>query len=258
MEESEEAVMSQFKTLMMIVLLSLPSVGWAQSGQGSFNFRQRAEKRESTRWTLQEWLEQRDRSRMMDLWLSMNSPSPFEVMLGGSYLATTTGVDNPKSEQNFSSYTGELAAYAQFVGLGAEHENNVQEGYGDVSGMLNLRLLGNSLQNSHLTLHFGQRTRTFGGTTPNPQRNVFSQATLQLYIARYFGLKGHYRYYEPSTNDLLSEQIGGTQSEAGLFIDFNAIRVYGSWYNDVEKHSGGATDFSVQRQGIKSGFVIFY
>lgn len=265
---SKEALMTQFKTLLVAAVFALPALAKAQGSSGGSggsssagfgNLGQRAEKRESSRWTLQEWLAQKDRNRMMDMWLSMNSPSPFEAMVGGSYLATSTRVDAPATEDHFYSYSGELAAYAQFVGVGAEYGNNVQENYNDLAGMLNLRLLGNSLQNSSLTVQLGQRTRTFSTAgAPNAQRNVFSQVTLQLYVAKYFGIDGHYRFYEPSANAALNETIGGTQSEAGVFIDFKAIRVFGSWYRDVESHSGGALEQTVERSGIKSGFKIFY
>lgn len=253
---SQNKILSRL--LCTLLVLASGSVAWAQSSGGG-SFGQRAERRESSRWTLQEWLAQKDRNRMMDLWLSMNSPSPFEFMLGGSYRSHKTSVDNPLSEQSYYSYAGEIRAYAQFAGLTAQYENNVQENFHDLSGMLNLRLLGDSLQNSSLTLHLGQRTRGFQTAgQANSQRNIFSQVSLQIYLARHFGLDGFYRYYEPSNNELLSEKIGGQLSEVGLFIDFKAIRLFGNWHRDVQSNEATTGNRSTIREGIRSGLQIYY
>lgn len=256
--------MSQIRTILFLLIavflmnFALGTRAEAQSG-GSYNFSQRAERRESSRWTLSEWLAQRDRNRLMDLWLSMNSPSPFEFMLGGAYLSSKTKIDSPVSEESYTSYEGELRAYAQFVGMTVEYANRTKESYNDLSGMLNVRLLGNSLQNSALTLHFGQRTRTFDvGGSPSGQRNVFGQVSLQVYLAKYFGIDGFYRRYEPSRNAALDATIDGSLSEAGVFIDFKAVRLFGAWTQDKQRNRGDLGDVNINREGIKSGIKIFY
>lgn len=216
--------------------------------------------RAASRWTLAEWLETRDRNRMMDLWLSMHSPSPFETMIGGSYLSTKTGVDPAGTSDSFTHYDGEVRAYMQFVGLTAEYANHTQENFNDLSGMLNLRLFGDSLQNSSLTLHFGQRARTLviGGNN-NIQRNLFSQVSLQLYVSKFFGIDGFYRHYEPSVNDVLKEEIRGSLAEAGLFIDFKSVRVFGAWTQDrqINTTTAGA-ETTTTREGVKTGLRIYY
>lgn len=265
--------MSHIKTLLWtLVLVFALNFLWglearAQSGAGGGNWNgfaganQRAAQREASRWTLQDWLAQRDRNRMMDLWLSLNSPSPFEFMLGGSYLTSTTKVDNPSSEKNYISYGGELRAYAQFVGLTVEYSNQTQENFNDLAGMLNIRLFGNSLQNSSLTIHAGQRTRTMvvNGSTVG-QRNVFGQVSLQIYLAKYFGIDSLYRQYTPASSTQQDETVGGNLTEAGLFIDFMAVRIFGSWYQDIQqnKNDVSGAESTVKRTGIKSGLKFFY
>lgn len=241
------------------LFLSIFLLSLAVEGRTDGSFGARAERRESSRWTLQEWLEQRDRNRMMDLWLSMNSPSPFEFMLGAGHLATKTTVNTPPSETSFASYTGEVRAYAQFVGLTLEHHNNTPEALSDTTGIFNLRLLGDSLQNSSLTLHVGQRTRSFrSGTTEATVRNLLTQASLQLYLARYFGLDSYYRRYEAAESAALGESIGGNLTEVGLFIDFKAVRVYGSWYRDVQTNTSPTSETTTEREGVKTGLKIYY
>jgi hypothetical protein len=227
--------------------------------QSQFGIRERAEKREGSRWTLAEWLEQRDRNRLMDVWLSLNSPSPYEFMIGGSFFSYKLKTDSATVENQNSFYAGELQAYAQFVGLAAEYSNNPVEKLTDTTGMLNLRLLGSSLQNSSLTLSFGQRTRLFlAGSNEVSHRNLFTQLRMQIHFSKFFGVDSFYRRYEPALNSVLSQSIGGDLAQAGLFIDFKAVRLYGAWQRDQQKSSSSVVDTTSIRDGIVTGVKIFY
>ena len=89
----------------------------AQSGwKGFSNISEKAEKKESSRWTLSEWMQQKDNNRLMDLWLSLNSPSPFEFFIQGNYITyqSQNMISNQATSYNSSSYG--LAAFASFVG----------------------------------------------------------------------------------------------------------------------------------------------
>lgn len=251
--------MSHFKTL-AFACLSLAIVTTAEVAQGQSRnggFTARAQAREASRWTLQEWLEQRDRNRMMDLWLSMNSPSPFEFMIGISHLSTKYDTVPATTESNNVSLAGELHAYAQFVGLTVEHENNAKAGVSDLGGMLNIRLLGNSLQNSSLTLHGGQLIRK---TDTEELKHLFAQAGLQMYFTKYFGLEASYRALQPTRSDTQNADINGTLTKAGLFIDFKSIRIFGNWYQDISTAKDVTTDNKTnsRRIGIQSGLKIYY
>ena len=107
--------MSQFKIIpIALIFASLFSAGTSlaqsRSGFGSrnYDFTARSSAREQKRWTLAEWLEQKDRSKMMDLWLAFNSPSPYELMLGVGYLSYTTHIDSPLSDESHNSLNGEF------------------------------------------------------------------------------------------------------------------------------------------------------
>lgn len=246
-------------TLLISLFTAAPNAS-AQSSSGSNasgDFFKRAERRQSQRWTLQEWLAQKDRNRMMDMWLSMNSPSPYELMLGASYNSYQSESSAlPNSSSQFQSYQGVFSAYAQFVGLSAEYENNTQEGFNDLSGIFNLRLLGNSIQSSYLTLHYGLRTRT----QSSPQltlRQQFAQASLQIYLIKHFGVDGLYRYYLPMDEDSLGK-VQANLSEAGIFIDFKNFRVFGSWYNEAQNSNLNNTLTETTRSGLRSGLKIFF
>ena len=206
----------------------------------------RSERRESKRWTLQEWLEQKDRNKMMDMWLSMNAPSPYEAVLGGSH----------NSSEKYTSYSGTFSAYAQFVGLTAEYENNTEEGLSDLSGLFNVRLIGHTIQGSYLTLHYGQRTRNInaGNVRLNQQ---FGQASLQLYLINNFGVDGSFRYYLPTSEATLGE-VTGTNSEAGAFIDFKNFRIFGGWFKEVQTNKLNNVETSASRTGIRTGLKVFF
>ncbi|KHD89509.1 MAG: hypothetical protein OM95_03435 [Bdellovibrio sp. ArHS] len=221
------------------------------------DFTQRAANREKSRWSLTEWLEMKQRNRMMDMWLSMNSPSPYEFMLGGSYNSFKTEVLDSGVENSYTSFAGEASAYAQFVGLTAEYENNTEEDFHDLAGMLNIRLLGNSIQNTSFTIHYGQRTRE--SNTHGRLSQQFGQASLQVYLTKYFGIDGKYRYFLPTSTDELGD-VGGSYTEAGLFIDFKAVRIFGAWYKENQKTKipAAADDTVTDRQGIRSGLKIYF
>lgn len=255
--------MSRFSYLLLLCIIAFSLESQAQTASkwsSGFDFTQRAAKREAGRWSLTDWLAIKDKNRMMDQWLSMNSPSPYELMLSGSHLSYDKHVaDGTTVDAAHSNILTEFAAYAQFVGVGAEYSNNTNENYSDLAGLFNLRLLGNSLQNTGFTLSYGLRTREMTGTTATTLRQQFGQADLQMYLTKYFGLDLKYRYYLPVTNDVLGD-VKEDLSEASLFIDFKALRIFGAWYKESQKiKSPGATDeVNTDRTGIRSGIKLFF
>lgn len=239
------------------ILLSLALVLFCLQAAAADGLAQRAERRESKRWTLQEWLAQKDRNQMMDMWLSMNSPSPFELMLGGSYNSFQTEVaGSGLSPDKHTSYQGVFSAYAQLVGLTLEYENNTQEDFHDLSGIFNLRLIGHTIQGSYLAVHFGQRTRTMDNG-PSRINQQFAQASLQMYATKYFGFDGLYRQFLPTTEGTLGD-INGSQTEAGAFIDFKNFRIFGSWYKESQRYKHSNIETETTRTGIRSGLKIFF
>ena len=268
------------------------SGGGSSGGGGSrgmASFQDRAKSREATRWTLQEWLEQKNKIYLMDLWLSMHAPSPYEFSLlfgynsyewSQSLLDTGTGAstDTSNGKSNFISYVGQLQAFAQFIGVGVEHENNTSEKYSDLTGLFHIRLLGNSIQNSNLTISGGQRTRqifsgnslglnggtqgVFAGTgVADTWRQTFGQVSLSLHVTKQFGFQGKYRGYQSFTDSQLRE-ISGNKTEAGAFIDFYSVRIFGQWYKDNTIYKSGPNttnqEITETRTGIQSGLEFFF
>ena len=243
-----------------------PAITTAQSGGGGGSFGggsrsgwgQKAQAREGSRWTLQEWMAQKQRNSLMDQWLVMNSPSPFEFSLLGASNSYQYQKDQLARESH-SSKSGAFSAYAQSIGLTGEYENNTDENLSDVTGLLNVRILGASLQTTSITLSIGQRTRQFIESSQNESvRNIVGQLSIQAYFTKYFGLSGSYRNFFPATNATVGE-VSGTLIEGGLFIDFSGLRIFGNWSDELQTNqatTGTKTEY--KRQGIKSGLVIFF
>lgn len=254
------SIMKKIKSLlflkMFITLFMMLNYEALAEDKASGNIFERSNKREGSRWTLSEWLAQKERNKLMDMWLAMNTPSPYEFMMGASYNNYKTTQAQVSNEYTTSST--ELQAYAKFFGLGLEYENRSNENQNDLSGMLNLRLLGNSIQSTHLSIHYGQRTRTDANVTPTSLlRNQFGQISLQLYLNPYFGINGKYRQYM-SFNDAIFGDVTGQLTTGSVFIEFKALRIFGEWFEDIQKNTGSSVPSETKRTGIKTGLQLFF
>ncbi len=239
-------------------ILEAQSGGQSLFGNSKSKWGQKSQAKEGSRWTLQDWLAQKQKNNLMDQWLLMNSPSPFEFYLSGASNSYAFQ-KNLETKESYISNSGSLGAYAQSFGLTGDYENNIQENYNDVTGLLNLRILGSSLQTTSITLHVGQRTKQYlEAGQKESVRNLVGQLSLQAYFTKYFGLQGSYRHFFPADHATLG-QVSGTRIESGIFIDFSALRIFGSWSDELQINqatTGLKTRY--KRQGLKSGIVIFF
>ncbi len=166
------------------------------------------EEKKKTRWTLAEWLDTRDRMRLMDLWLALHSPSPFEFYFGGDFRIAEDAPNNWRMN---------AAAYASIFGI------ELQRGFSprpEWLGLFHLRIFGFHQQATNITLEGGVRAPMTGSRT----RNALAGVGMSVYLARYFGLDGLFRHH--------FGDAAGNHYEGGAFIDFSFIRVYGSYYSD--------------------------
>lgn len=158
------------------------------------------EKKRQWRWNISEWLETRDRIRLMDLWLALHSPSPYEFFVRGDYLtagsATGLGIA--------------AGAFASIFGLEGQHEH--LEGSRN-HGIFNLRIFGFQDQGTNITLQGGLRQQASA-------RDPFWGAHVAVCMNRFFGMEGGFRRY--------FAESPANRYEGGLFIDFNFVRVYGT------------------------------
>lgn len=257
------------KKLILLILTMTSVNAWAQwdkykgssSGSGSkkpWILSSATEASEAKRFTLSEWLDKKSRAGWSDMWLGYNT-NVYEFMLGVNYLQydfdqKVSSVSTTTTAYN--SYTGDFSAYVRNVGLTAQYQQNREEKFDDVTGIFNLRLLGTSMQNSHLTLHYGLRTRT--SSTYNYRMNhQFPAATLQLYIMSSFGINGHYRKYLKSFESVNGD-TEGTDLTAGVFIEFGSLRLTGSYFEEYQSSLLNNITTEINRKGTKVGLQIFF
>lgn len=220
---------------------------------------QGAAAREAKRFTLQEWLENKDRRALMDMWLSINTPTPYELAIGGSlqnYTLETAPTGAIATTQSYKAYTGDISAYARFVGITLEHINNAEENYNDVTGLFNLRVFGNSLQSSHLTFHYGLRTRTSNSGLYRLNQ-PFPAVTLQIYLMKYFGLQGQYRQYG-NTSESFYGDSSASELTYGAFIEYGLLRVFGDVYQEKQNSKLNNVETNYLRNGTRIGVKFFF
>ena len=262
----------------IFILLLISVYGFSVFAQNKFlqdlNAAKKSEANSKSRWTLEGWLAQKERNQMMDLWLSMNQASPYEASLTltnvhgtQSYIQGTNDATATTVESTSSSLATQLSVYSHFVGLEGSYHKNEAEQNSMSSLSLNLRVLGNSLQSTHLILGFGQRVEnaTENGTTqdPDPLRQTYYKANLNVFLLKSFGVFGEYNNWIPTEHPSLN-QVSGYFQEVGVFIDYSFIRIYGSTF--VNEKNWTTLDSVTQEEaksqkktnGIRTGILFYF
>ncbi len=214
--------------------------------------------REAKRFTLQGWLENKDRRALMDMWLTINTPSPYEFVLGASMFRYTleSSAAGVTTSRSFNNSAVDFSAYSKFVGVTAEYANNTDEGFNDITGLFNLRVLGNTVQGTHITLHYGLRTRSAENKSFRLNQQ-FPAITLQLYLMKYFGIQGHYRSYLPYSETFFGD-TQGSELNAGIFIEYGILRIFGDWYQEKQNSKLNGVDTNFNRTGNKFGVKFYF
>lgn len=197
------------------------------------------EKKDQNRWSLANWIEQRDRMRLMDLWLHIHSPSPYEFYFSGDYQISTT--------RNSTPLSFDAAAYASIFGLHFQYTLNP---IARVLSLFELRIFGVHSQGTNITLHGGVGIREFGG---GRVRQAVAGGSLTFYLARWLGLDGMYQHFFQSTRSVQGT-TQGSRWEAGAFLEFSALRLFGNYFQ--EKENPSLLEAST-RKGIRVGMKFF-
>jgi hypothetical protein len=208
----------------LLMLLSLAPVGPSASADETFTFIvKKQEEKKKTRWSLSEWLETKQRMSWMDQWLALHSPSPYEFYLSTEWL-------NPENGQGLRLTLG---AYAKIFGIEYSRETTTPDQW---QALFKLRLFGYHAQGTNLTVDAGVSSSM--GTA------VTRQATwglgMSIYFSKFFGFDGSYRSFLPAANAPLGITRSGERMEAGAFIDFDFVRIFGLYFTEsrAPKKSG--------------------
>lgn len=215
----------------------------------------KADERYQNRWTLSDWFETQRKTRLQDMWLAGNqSDDIYEFMIGGRTGVRSEQVNAADSGRRYRQTSALAAAYATLVGLEGAYTDVENESWG-YDGSFALRLIGDSMQNSNLTLSYGVRFRE--DSTGEKVQQQYPRAALTLYINRAFGLEGQYQYHMTETSNL-SADLSGSQVEGGAFIDFSLLRIFGTWSRETRKRKLSGTETERVRESIDFGLKAFF
>ena len=230
--------------VVILSLLCLISPSLARGDVYQFVIKKQEEK-EKTRWSLSNWLETRDKMRLMDLWLAIHSPSPYEFFLGGKYqFGERNSVSGNDSGEAF------IAAYASIFGLEFHQHFRLSQW----EALFNFRIFGYHAQGTNITLHAGLRSRT----DPATYLNSFAGLSTSMYITKHFGFEGMFRYFfDSGTNSGGIDEFGRLLT-LGAFIDFQYVRTFGEYFRDVSIRRSGPGPGDVVYSGWAVGVKLFF
>ncbi len=245
-----------------VLLFTLPLfLGWAAPAKAYFQMemmKAKVQQKSDTRWTLADWLSQKNKIRIWDHWLAMNKSVPFfDLSLSGAkaphdFKSEVDGVLT-KSDESSSLYEVDLSIY--FINLNAEYEDMSFDREAR-SGSAGIRWFGASSQATSLFTRYGVRELKFD-LTDEKFENSFVEGQLQLYVTKFFGIKGRYRkLFAASSKE--GRELEGTRSSAGGFIELLIFRIYGEYFNETLELSQGGTITKETREGPELGVKLFF
>lgn len=244
--------MRQF--ILVVLLFCMPAHAYFQMDL----FRRRESEGESSQWTVFDWLAQKNKMALADQWLALNrSTNLFDIHLSGGSQSYKLKTDNGtvKGSHNQYSESYNLDMYISIFGLHGEYvkSNEDREAYG---GSLGLRLLGTSSRSTYFTANYGWRKLQDLGNQ-EVWENQYAEGQLQLYLIKYFGLNGRYRYYFPATSSQGS-RLEGYRVTAGAFIDVLIFRLFGDYFQEPMTVSKDGVTTKEDRQGYEAGVKLYF
>ncbi len=225
---------------------------------------QKQEAKEKSRWTMADWLDTKKVIANQNMWLAGNRSKPVAHEFYASYEQagfekTSSDGTNPSTLTKPEIKRTSFGAFTSFVGLSGDYLDFSDKVYG-WNLNFNLRIFGNSVQNTNFTLIYGGRTRVDNSSaTSETFRNPYFGASFALYLSKQFGIEGLYQNYEKSGSDLATT-LTGNNIEGTLFIDYGIIRVQGTWFKEsIEKTPyNSSTSTAVNSTGILAGGKFYF
>ena len=213
-----------FALLLPLVAGAQTQGGGAAKGSQPWSFiGRKADVKRQGRWSLDEWMATREKFKWQDMWLALNSPSPFEFFISGAYNLV------PLTQQRSKTFNYGAGAYVSIFGLEYQHETILNA---EDHARFHLRLFGYNVQNTNLTFQAGIRFQS----SPSSYRQGYLGLSTTIYLQKYFGIYALYRHYLSTISVPTLGVMTGTRAEAGPFIDFGPFRVYGFYLVEVDQN----------------------
>jgi hypothetical protein len=203
------------------------------------------EEKAKTRNYLTDWFEAKEKIRIMDMWLALHTPSPYEFYLSSDYRVSDDQKDSFPGDARFG-----FAAYVSIFGL--EVHKTVANS-GEFTGLFDLRIFGYHAQATNITLQGGIRTQ--GSPT---YRSGVAGVAYTLYLVKPLGIDGFWRHYFDSTPNSTGNSVSGNRLELGPFLDFSFVRLGGGYFRETITTSSSASSSDQTHSGVFLGTKIFF
>ncbi len=245
------------KKIIFIFALFFISNAFAQSRDVITVIVERQEVKKRTGWTLQDWLDTKQRIALQNQWLAFNTYSGNDGVLydffvgGGGGEFKFTGDQTPIDQEKEKLYNYFGAFYISILGLEYRYEKS-KEVYSQDEANVDLRFFGTSTQTTSLVLQYGIRGLNeyqFGKF-----EQQFAGGYLGLYIFRFLGLEGTYRNYFWNTMKDGTMKMRSERFDYGVFLETSFLRIFGTIFQ--ENFTYNSPDLTQERKGINVGLRI--
>lgn len=216
------------------------------------------EKKQS-RWSLGEWMTTKRKIESMDRWLALNSDWPssvFEGYIDGGFSPQFKLNLQDDPQEKASSMGARAGLFVAFFGIeGIYDQSDLKMDI--IEGQISLRIFGNYEQNNNFTLGFGRRQSDYqldSGNFTDKFRNDFASARLNLMLASFFGIKGEYKKFFPSTTLTQEVRSEGEGLEATAYFDILFLNIYGTYFKENWKVGSERP----VREGMRYGLRLYF
>jgi|GEM_PF-4945589 len=247
-------------TILLFLCLCLPhrsaTAGVINSIHNHLYNRQKI--KEARRWSLVGAFSENSQSDLFAQFLTSNpEASIFEFQIyasGGAYQLKPKSVEVDQAEGSVFSYGG----FAYFWIFGFERDVFDLDASRVTKNRIHFRVLGDSEQNTHFSVFYGQRFNESLVALGDEFENKLYGLDLQLYLQNQIGVSALFEVLKKSSDDDF-QQLSGTTVTWEAFVELGAYRLFAQWIQ--QKHRGSSQrslNFEshrfIQRYGLKFFF----
>ena len=243
------------------LILFIAPMSWASRFSPSAPAQQ---SKEATRWSLAQWMEQKGKLQWMDIWLNSNTKSPsfYEIYLGGDYAQyesnTSLNGGTPTVTEDLTSWRAHAGMFVSLLGVHGQYEKSEKDHREQVDAVGQLRILGHTDQGSNLTGFYGIHRQNFqDASLQNDQvQNTQAGGYLTLYLVNFWAIQGKYQHFFENKSNLDTE-VKGHRIEASTWVEWGAIRVYGTYFKEPMTYSTTTSETQIHREGFNLGLRVY-
>lgn len=211
----------------------------------------RQEEKKASRWTLADWLMTKQRISLMDQWLSLNTESNF-FDFSISYDKFNFKQTSQNSNKNYNDSNFNAKFFMSFIGFEANIEK-LNSNFSSKSYGVDLRLLGSSLQSTHLLLKYGLiNTKSTFASNDLEFSSKYFELEGNLYLLGFFGIS--YKYHDTQKSSKDGSSYDNASTNYGIFLDLWILKFYLEKVNQTHTYDKQ----KIRDKGEKIGVSILF